>query len=116
MRFDYSDHIVLLIVQYLLPLCLEVAFLQFNRLDSGLSSLHSKIGTWKWLYYLPLAAIAILGLVCLKIIFFTTLFFHTPMENLVAWTISCAFVVLFASKASLSRIQVMPRFNTEEVR
>lgn len=99
MRFDFSDHIVLVLVQYLLPLSLELAFLCFNRLDADLTQL----GKWRMLYYMPAAVAVCLFVLCVRAVFFTALFFHTPAECIVGLALSLAVVYVFVMNVPMSR-------------
>lgn len=85
--FDFSDHIVLLIVQYVFIMVLELAFIAHKL---SLSNIHGS----KWvygLYYISLAAVATILMLSFRGIFFTALFFHTPAENIVALILALMF-------------------------
>ena len=74
-QFDFSDHIVLYVANYLAPAAVEVAYAHTNLASTG-------GGTW--LRYSPAVGSAfIMGLVTLRGILFTCMFFHSPLESLV---------------------------------
>jgi hypothetical protein len=78
-NFDFSDHIVLFQVQYLLPCAVEVAYIR------QCSSLPICKGIVYWLTFL---IIGIFLIVTLRGTFITSAFYHTQEESLVAVLVS----------------------------
>jgi len=76
-RFDFSDHVVLYALHFVLPSCLELLAL---RTESR-GGLHTAlVGAW----------CSGLGLFALRAIFHTVGWFHTPAESLVGWSLALA--------------------------
>jgi hypothetical protein len=123
MLFDYSDHIVLVIVQYFFPILLEIGYLCYFRypnffirggaknsyirlssknsvqseesIDENQNDHHAMVGSGYWYVYLLPTLVAIpLFIFLWRMVVFTCLFFHTPLENLVAWLIGSLVVFL----------------------
>jgi hypothetical protein len=82
MNFDFSDHIVLFIVQYIYPSFAEIIHLIWQK---RLFDNNNNSGTIiRYLYWIPFLIALILILLSLRSLMFTMLFFHSPAENLVA--------------------------------
>lgn len=77
-QFDFSDHIVLYLAQYVLPSVIELAFVrvQSTRKDRDRSSATRYIPT--------ITASLFIVLVSLRGMLLTGMFFHTAAESLVA--------------------------------
>lgn len=74
-QFDFSDHIVLYVANYLAPAAIEVAYAH-----TALSA----TGGGTWLRYSPaVGAACILSLITLRGMLFTCMFFHSPLESAV---------------------------------
>jgi hypothetical protein len=86
-QFDFSDHIVLYLSQYVLPSVIELAYVrvQCTRRDRDRSSAAR--------YILPIAASLSIVLVSLRGMLLTGMFFHTGLESLVAVLIVFIFAV-----------------------
>lgn len=82
-HFDFSDHIVLYMLHYMLPAALELAYV-FIRISVEKNS--SIAGIIK--YFMTIFASIAICLASLRSILFTTMFFHTPMENFVGWLVA----------------------------
>ena len=75
-NFDFSDHIVLYVANYLVPAALEAAYAYTSLLTAG--------GSLPWLRYAPVAAASLLmATLTLRGVLFTCMFFHTPLESIV---------------------------------
>lgn len=79
-NFDFADHVVLYACQYLAPLSIEAAYI-----TSIIFSTRGTLTGGLVRYAAPLAACALLGVLCLRSMFFTSLYFHTPAEILTAF-------------------------------
>lgn len=104
MQFDFSDHIVLSIVQYILPNMLELYYIlqQTSSIHNAVN--HSVLNKKEddlsknvW-YIVPIMICLFFIVVNLRLLLLTSMFFHTPLENLTALFISylCGFVPLFS--------------------
>lgn len=93
MQFDFSDHIVLFVAQYITPALLELDYLLVHRL-SGTTGRNSSSANS--VYLLPVVLCALSIFISLRAAFFTCLYFHTPAENLVgfAFAASCTLLPL----------------------
>jgi len=86
-NFDFSDHIVLYVANYLVPAAVELSYAYTTVVTVG--------GTMQWLRYVPVACAALaMSLVTLRGVLFTTMFFHTPLESLVGLAVVLVSVVL----------------------
>jgi hypothetical protein len=107
MPFDFSDHIVLCVVQYMLPTLLEMNYLLYYKLLHNLPSTTTATPksvfsfssftisiNYRSIYFLPFLLQFLFLLINCRVIFFTTLFFHTPIENIVGFLIACLFSFL----------------------
>jgi len=122
MLFDYSDHIVLCIVQYILPILLEVGYIFCCRFPNFFTDKNEAIagngsasathtGSGYWYFYVLSIFVALMQLALIwRMIIFTCLFFHTPAENIVAFLIGSA-VVFFPLCATNTRIFYMKFYN-----
>eukprot|EP01034_Spumella_vulgaris_P027840 gene27840-34621_t len=97
MEFDFSDHVVLAIVQYIIPSMLELYYLLQRTSNSHNANNHSASNTPKeelsksvW-YIMPIMACVAIIALNLRIILFACMFFHTPAENLAALLIALVF-------------------------
>ena len=85
-QFDFSDHIVLYVVNYLAPAAIEVAYAHTALAATG-------GGTW--LRYSPaVGAACILSLITLRGLLFTCMFFHSPLESAVGLAVATLGVLL----------------------
>jgi hypothetical protein len=101
MHFDFSDHIVLYMVQYIFPTLLEMDYLIANKFlsypmtvgggSSPNGSVKDPIFSWKNIFLLPLLCSVLFILVNFRLALSTTLFFHTPMENIVGFLLAYIF-------------------------
>ncbi len=89
-HFDFSDHVVLYMCHYLLPASVEVAFI-LTRTFSQRGSFLYLLLTQHWLPLL--ACVALVG-VSLRALLLTSMFFHSPGENLVGLLVSWVGLVL----------------------
>ena len=122
MSFDYSDHIVLGLVQYFLPALLETGYVlscrlpnffaanHFNRSRSVSASqgdgktVEVERGSGMWgLYGLSLVVAAVQIVLVWRSVVFTCLFFHTAAENFVALAIGSILVFLPLCASSYTR-------------
>jgi hypothetical protein len=93
MNFDFSDHIVLIVVVYMVPCVLEVHDLLMNGAKHGDAA--GEIGK-DWMSTnlsshfkkVPLAIAIVQFCVGLRQILFTCMFFHTPSENIVGFFVA----------------------------
>jgi hypothetical protein len=86
-NFDFSDHIVLYVANYLVPAVIEAAYSYTSFLTSG--------GSQPWLRCFPVAAASLLmTMLTLRGVLFTCMFFHTPLESVVGFAISTITVLL----------------------
>lgn len=86
-HFDFSDHIIFYVAQMMIPAALEIGYvLGFNRASRR----------WKhWLLMLPsILASLVLLFFALRAMMFTSIYFHTPKENMVALMLVLLFAVL----------------------
>lgn len=81
--FDFSDHIVLYMLHYILPAALELAYVIIRISVDKLSSIAGLVK-----YVMPIIASIVICLVSLRSILFTCMFFHTPLENFVGLLIA----------------------------
>lgn len=91
MKFDYSDHVVLFIAQYIFPSILELLYLTFY---DELSTEGYALSVAPWLLRLAMFVPAAIIVFSLRALMFTMLFFHTPMENIVALMICLLFPII----------------------
>lgn len=82
LNFDFSDHIVLSIVQYVFPAMLELNYIFINKF-SGVSKSNMSTLLFYLFYSGPILFLLLIIGINLKLMFFTTLFFHSPIENIV---------------------------------
>eukprot|EP01038_Epipyxis_sp_PR26KG_P008582 gene8582-11597_t len=110
-EFDFSDHIVLHIVQFILPCALELHhnIIQYNRhiatnnriltsqsqlLKPG-NAANNNINNPIITYLLPSSLIAIvIIMISLRSILLTAMFFHTPAESAVGTIIALVFSLI----------------------
>ena len=86
-NFDFSDHIVLYVANYLVPASAELAYAYTTVVTAG--------GTMQWLRYASVACAALaINFFTLRGVLFTTMFFHTPLESLVGLGVALVSVVL----------------------
>ncbi len=85
MQFDFSDHIVLAIVQFITPCMLEMGHIISASFVFGGVNVAQLV-----------AIIASAGITLLQLrgLFFTSVYFHTPLENLVGLVIALISVLL----------------------
>jgi hypothetical protein len=109
MMFDFSDHIVLCVVQYILPVMLELHYSCTKALrDSSSAAVINGEKVTSYTAFLPTTVPTVVNfvfgllivLVCLRGMLLTSMFFHTRMENVVGLTIGAtvAFVPFMCSK------------------
>lgn len=92
--FDFSDHIVLSMVQYILPCIYEIHYsLSYHKHTEGANNIKNKNNMNYKRYFAIIAAIAII-LLNLRSILFTTMFFHTSLENITGFLICIILVYL----------------------
>lgn len=72
--FDFSDHIVLFYGQYILPAIIEFTY----------ASISFGTGSNNWVFYISTLLSSSAIFIYSRCILFTTLFFHTPLESIVA--------------------------------
>ena len=114
MQFDFSDHLVLNLVQFMLPSLMEayyclsfLIFPMFDDVESIKTNIHNKPSTPKLYHRLPaIASISLsVGITCLcfRSVLLTCMFFHTFGENLVGFVLASlvAFMPLYWSPAAL---------------
>ena len=76
--FDYSDHIVLHMVQYIIPAAIELAYVRVQCISTNRRS----SSTYK---YIPTVALAVVIIaVSLRSMLLTGMFFHTGAESFAA--------------------------------
>lgn len=87
--FDYSDHIVLFYAHYLVPCAMEFTVVLTKALmqKGSLSQSMCK-------FAVPLLSIVALVVLSMRGFLFTTMYFHTHLENIVAYLIAVVFVGL----------------------
>ena len=97
MEFDFSDHVVLCIVQYIVPSMLEMYYLLQRTSDSHNSNNHSssnvsqqELSKSVW-YVMPLVVCVVMIAMNIRLILLTTMYFHTPLENMVGFAIAMGF-------------------------
>jgi hypothetical protein len=91
LKFDYSDHVVLFVAQYIFPSILELLYLAFY---DELSTVGYALSMAPWLLRLTMLVPAAIIVLSLRAMMFTMLFFHTPMENILALMICLIFPIL----------------------
>lgn len=106
--FDFSDHVVFYIAVYTIPTTIEVCWtmhtlrsVQYRNTDDFVP----------WFRHVPtFASAVILSAYCARNMMFTSLYFHTPMENLVAvmLVVSTVTVPLWYDADRISRILQAP--------
>ena len=105
--FDFSDHIVLHMAQYMLPSAIEIAYvyLQCTRTDIEAASVYK---------YLPtLISAALILAISLRGILLTGMFFHTGAENVTAGLVVFIFVIVPLLKYSNSSFFVKALLPTD---
>lgn len=124
---DFSDHIVLALVHYMLPFCWETAFIFHSRsvssscsflllppisTPSPISSSPNREGSvgersiLPLVYWLPLV-VGFLGyILLLRMIFLTALFFHDALECLVAVMLSLTAIWVLVHHLRVNRMQL----------
>eukprot|EP01039_Chlorochromonas_danica_P010122 gene10122-11204_t len=127
LRMDFSDHIVLALVHYMLPFCWETAFIFHSRSVSSSSSFlllppistpsstnssPNREGTagersiLPLVYWLPVV-VGFLGYVLLlRMIFLTALLFHNALECMVAVILSLISIWVLVHHLRVSRMQL----------
>ena len=104
MLFDFSDHIVLNMVQYMLPCCLEVHY--------SLSQLQQHAQSYRAGDYLKVFSIGAAFTIMffnLRSILLTSMFFHTFAENFVGFAIAAVVVAapLYSRVVSTFWVQII---------
>jgi hypothetical protein len=109
MAFDFSDHIVLSVVQYILPCMLEVHYslvlmsrtaLSSDRAVPGIRPPSSeavyqlRLPVLPWLHLPALIAAAAIIFLSLRSMLLTCMFFHTFAENAVGFCIAATVAFL----------------------
>eukprot|EP01041_Mallomonas_annulata_P011909 gene11909-24945_t len=84
-RFDFSDHVVFYMIHYMLVASLELSYVS-ERVGSQLST---------WHYFFSIFSSFLIIASTMRFTFFTTLYFHSPLENIVALIISLPVIFLF---------------------
>lgn len=97
MNFDFSDHIVLSIVQYIIPSILELYYILQQTSSSHNMANHSILNKKEddlsknvW-YIVPLMICLFFIVANFRLMLLTAMFFHTPLENMVALLIGYLF-------------------------
>lgn len=100
-HFDFSDHIVFYVTQVLIPSAVElghVVGLPFTSTSTppSLSISTSSGRRWKhWLQIMPtIVSSLVLMFLALRAMLFTSLYFHTPYENIMALLVCFLFAVV----------------------
>jgi hypothetical protein len=85
MEFDFSDHVVLAIVQFITPCMLEMGH------TFSFWSVHNRSHALQIIGFL-----IAFGMILIQVrsLFFTSLYFHTPAENIVGLCIAVISVLL----------------------
>ena len=102
-KFDFSDHIVLFLVNFLFPVTIESSWIIHEALPKfG--------GSVKWIRCVPtLICSLVLCVFCFRSMMFTALYFHTPAESIAALLvvlIACFFpMYFFLEKISIPLIE-----------
>jgi hypothetical protein len=100
-EFDYSDHIVLFVVQYVFISAIEIAYVLERRSRTRQPlTIASLLGSADALTVIPAAALILLSL---RGALFTSMFFHTVAENLTALAVIIVFAfvpLLYFSRSS----------------
>lgn len=93
-EFDFSDHIVLFTVQYILPLALEAE--ASLSLMKTLLPKRFQLATNVAMVLHFVAFLVSCGVIALnlKAIYFTCVYFHTPLESIVGFCIAFLFAFL----------------------
>ena len=94
-NFDFSDHIMFYIAQIVIPSAVEIGYvLGFHSVITG--SGDGVRRRWKhWLQMFPTIVTAlVLVILALRAMFFTSIYFHTPEENIVALSLAFLFAVV----------------------
>ncbi|KAJ1424842.1 hypothetical protein B484DRAFT_451361 [Ochromonadaceae sp. CCMP2298] len=105
--FDFSDHIVLSLVQYMLPCVLEA---HYCLCSCGLLGTSPSGGATSSAYAAPsLLAAAIIVLASLRSMLLTCMYFHTSMENAVGFAVAAAlaYAPLCTKRAAVLWAQVV---------
>lgn len=100
-NFDFSDHIMFYIAQIVIPSAVEIGYvLGFHSVITGTGT-GSSGGDgvrrrWKhWLQMFPTIVTAlVLVILALRAMLFTSIYFHTPKENIVALSLAFLFAVV----------------------
>lgn len=102
--FDFSDHIVLFLVHYLLPASLELEYIYYTIQEEAFmnntatSISHQTVGIAKYIpntqYWLTILTASAITFLSYRGIYSTTLLFHTPLECLVAMVIGLSTILL----------------------
>ena len=91
-HFDFSDHIVFYIVQVLVPCAIELGYAvhvaSFNFHGGGMRNRK----TWLRIFPTALACLVLLYL-SLRAVLFTSMYFHTPNENVAGYVLACGLAV-----------------------
>jgi hypothetical protein len=114
--FDFSDHIVLNLVQYVLPCVLEAHYclcscgLIGNIGNIGSTTSSAPAAAWA---YAPLLASALIVCASLRSMLLTCMFFHTSMENAVGFAVAAAlaYAPLCTKRAAVLWAQVILAHN-----
>ncbi len=102
-QFDFSDHIVLFLVNFLFPIAIESSWIIHEALPKfG--------GSVKWIRCVPtLICSLLLSVFCFRSMMFTALYFHTPAESIAALVIvaiACVFPMCFyLDKVSVALVE-----------
>ena len=105
-RFDFSDHIVLFLVNFLFPITIESSWIIHEALPKfG--------GSVKWIRCVPtLMCSLVLSVFCFRSMMFTALYLHTPTESIVAFLIvvsACFFPMCFyLDRISVALVESSP--------
>lgn len=106
-EFDFSDHIVFFTVQYILPLALEAEVslsLMKTLLPKRIRLATDAAVVLHFVAFLISCTVIVLNL---KAIYFTCVYFHTPLESIVGFCIAFLFAFL-PLNAGIIRIKQTP--------
>ena len=94
--FDFSDHLVMLLCHYCFPLSLQLSYTMYQ------SSL-GRGGLWyRAVIWLIILICVVMLLFTFRTIFFTSMYFHTPMEMFMG-VVVVSFLVLIPMKYLFAR-------------
>lgn len=87
-NFDFSDHVVLYVANYMVPAVLEAAYAYTSLVTLSMN------GTVQWLRYAPvIGASLIMTLLTFRGLLFTCMFFHSPLESAVGMGVVSLFIL-----------------------